>query len=340
MILTYAILMTISALVSIGLITLLLPLMRKYALARPNARSSHTAPTPQGGGMAVIGAIVLINSFILLEAGVEPDDHSISRSAYLLIATMALAVLGWLDDTREISIPIRLAVQFAAAIALVSTLPNDARALPAFTPAILEQAAIVFGTVWFINLTNFMDGIDEISVVECVPLSLGCATGLHLSGASESGVVLAVLLAGAMLGFLTFNRHPARLFLGDVGSLSVGFLMACLLVLLAVQGHLAAALLLPLYYLLDATQTLFHRLREGEPVWQAHRTHAYQRALHEGRLSVRQITGNLLVLNTLLVILAILSIMLSLVVADVILLVLGVVATVGYLRYLEEGQLL
>ena len=109
-------------------------------------------------------------------------------------------------------------------------------------------------------------------------------------------MLVALALLGAMLGFAPFNRPVARLFLGDVGSLPIGLLLGWLLVLLAGDGHLAAALLLPLYYLADATITLGRRWPEGERVWQAHRTHFYQRATDRG-FSVQQIVARVFVVN-------------------------------------------
>ena len=98
----------------------------------------------------------------------------------------------------------------------------------------------------------------------------------------RDATLVALALCGAMIGFAPFNRPVARLFLGDVGSLPIGLLLGWLLVVLAGSGHFAAALLLPLYYLADATITLLRRLANGEPVWQAHRSHFYQRAMDNG----------------------------------------------------------
>ena len=112
----------------------------------------------------------------------------------------------------------------------------------------------------------------------------------------HDATVVALALCGAMIGFAPFNRPVARLFLGDVGSLPIGLLLGWLLVLLAGAGHLAAALLLPLYYLADATITLLRRLANGEPVMQAHRSHFYQRAT-DGGFSVYQIVGRVFAAN-------------------------------------------
>ena len=127
---------------------------------------------------------------------------------------------------------------------------------------------------------------------------LGIAVGLP-----AEAVVTALALCGSMIGFAPFNRPVARLFLGDVGSLALGLLAGWMLVLLAAQGHLAAALLLPLYYLADATLTLLRRALRGEPFWQAHRGHFYQRATDAG-FSVPAIVGRVFAVNLALAVLA------------------------------------
>ena len=114
--------------------------------------------------------------------------------------------------------------------------------------------------IWFLNLVNFMDGIDWMTVAEVLPVTAGLAILGALGALPSYGIVAALALFGATLGFAPFNRPVARLFLGDVGSLPLGLLIGWLLLLLAARGHLAAALLLPLYYLADATVTLIRRL--------------------------------------------------------------------------------
>ena len=118
--------------------------------------------------------------------------------------------------------------------------------------------------------------------------------------------MVALALCGAVVGFAPLNRPVAKLFLGDVGSLAIGLLLAWLLVGLAGRGHIAAALLLPLYYLADTTITMFRRLARGEPIWQAHRTHFYQRAIERGS-TVMSVVGRVFVVNIALAVLAIVS---------------------------------
>jgi len=117
------------------------------------------------------------------------------------------------------------------------------------------------------------------------------------------GMIVALALFGAIIGFAPFNRPVARLFLGDVGSLPLGLLIAWLLVLVAGGGHLVAAILLPLYYLADTSITLLRRLAAGEPVMQAHRSHFYQRATNGG-FGVYEIVGRVFVVNVVLALLA------------------------------------
>jgi UDP-N-acetylmuramyl pentapeptide phosphotransferase/UDP-N-acetylglucosamine-1-phosphate transferase len=215
-------------------------------------------------------------------------------------AALALGTVGALDDLVTLPALPRLIVQAAAAGATVALLPADFHALP--LPFWIERALLALGLLWFVNLTNFMDGIDWISVAEFVPLTAALAL-FALTGALAAGPALtAAALAGALVGFAPFNKPVARLFLGDVGSLPLGLLAGWLLIRLG-EHHLAAAILLPLYYLADATITLARRLARGEPLMQAHRRHFYQQAV-DGRLTVSGVVARVFGLNGVLVALA------------------------------------
>ncbi|MFL4989621.1 MAG: MraY family glycosyltransferase, partial [Microvirga sp.] len=271
-----------SAVVCAGLIWLLWPVLRRYALARPNARSSHTVPTPQGGGIAVIAATLAVASAALAATGFPP-----ASGAWVPVAamTLALAAAGAVDDIRPLSPLLRLVLQSLAVGVVVLAASGTGRLLPGIVPLWLERGLAVVAGVWFVNLVNFMDGIDWITVAEMAPI----ATALTIFGATGLApwqvTVPAAALFGALLGFAPFNKPVARLFLGDVGSLPIGLMVAWMLYVLAADGGLAAALILPLYYLLDATITLLRRLARGERVWEAHRDHFYQQAV-DRRFSV------------------------------------------------------
>jgi UDP-N-acetylmuramyl pentapeptide phosphotransferase/UDP-N-acetylglucosamine-1-phosphate transferase len=301
---TIGIVVLASALISAGLIVALRPVLVRYALARPNARSSHKVPTPQGGGMAVVAAVLAV---VLAAPLVTPLPLLRPDLAWVFGAALALAVIGAVDDIRPLPPLLRLILQTLAVAAVVMTGPADARIL-AVVPPPFEQALLIVGGVWFVNLVNFMDGIDWITVAEIVPITalIACLGAVDLMPVWIA--VVGAALCGAMLGFAPFNRPVAKLFLGDVGSLPIGLLVGWLLLKLAAMGALAAALLLPLYYLADATVTLLRRLAAGERVWEAHRRHYYQQAIDRNGFSVVAVVTHVFVLNLALAALALVTV--------------------------------
>jgi UDP-N-acetylmuramyl pentapeptide phosphotransferase/UDP-N-acetylglucosamine-1-phosphate transferase len=306
-----------AALICGGLIVLLRPLLRRYALSRPNARSSHVTPTPQGGGIAVIAATAIV-AILARPLGIFPFGQEI---AIVMAATLCLAAVGAIDDLRPIPVIPRLALQLAVVAVLVAALPAEMRILRPI-PIGLERALLILGLLWFINLVNFMDGLDWMTVAEMLPLSASLAAFAFFGAAPANVQPIALGLAGALLGFAPFNRPVARLFLGDVGSLPIGLLTGWCLIELASQQHLAAALLLPMYYLADATITLFRRITRGERFWDAHRSHFYQRATDNG-FSVGQVVAEVFLLNLYLAGLAVASVAAGSIATDAATLALG-----------------
>lgn len=285
-----------SAAICAGLLWLLHPLLKRYALARPNARSSHRAPTPQGGGIAVITAMLVVSvAAALLAPQMFGEPWQI---AVVLACVVALAGLGVVDDIRPQNAMLRLILQAVLVAIVMATMP--ALHIVPWLPAWIERALIFVAMLWLLNLVNFMDGIDWITVAETVPLTAALALFGLMRALPGDAALIALTLCGAMIGFAPYNKPAARVFLGDVGSLPIGLLLAWMLVLLAGRGHLAAALLLPLYYVADATITLLRRLMKGERVLEAHRSHFYQRALDRG-INVYEIVGRIFVLNLVLI---------------------------------------
>ncbi|KAA5597212.1 glycosyl transferase [Blastochloris sulfoviridis] len=277
------------------------PLLVRYALARPNARSSHATPTPQGAGLALVGAVVGLGLIAVAVLGLPAQPLVV-----LFAAALLLAAVGAVDDIRPLPALPRLAGQILAVGAVVGMLPAEARIVPEL-PALVERALLVLAGVWFVNLTNFMDGLDWMTVSQFVPLTAAIVLFGVLAGTVDAATTLvAALLCGALIGFAPFNRPVAAVFLGDVGSLPIGLFAGWCLLQLAASGALAAAILLPLYYLADATLTLFLRLSRGERVWEAHRSHFYQRATAND-LSVSAITNVVFALNVVLAVLAALT---------------------------------
>lgn len=297
------------------------PLLVQVALARPNARSSHRIPTPQGGGIAVIAATLAVAASVVAVAG--RADAQIP--AMVFAATLFIAAVGFADDVKSIPVLPRLLLQGAAVAALILTAPDDLRIAPS-CPFWLERGLLLLAGLWFVNLVNFMDGLDLMTAAEIVPITAALVLLGWLGELPAATTVMAAALLGAMLGFAPFNRPVARVFLGDVGSLPIGLLTGWCLLQLAWHQQIAAALLLPLYYLADATVTLLRRMARREPFWAAHRTHFYQRATDNG-FSVWRVVSDVFVLNVVLAALAIGAAMTASPAIAGLLLVIGAAAT-------------
>jgi len=324
----------IAALLSALLIVLLRPVLVRYALARPNVRSSHTTPTPQGGGIAVVAATI---GGFYAAAHFSPGVSLLSGSLLTTLAAVVLvAGVGAADDVRSIAVVPRLLLQALAVVLVIYALPDELRVAP-FLPWWTERVLLVIGGVWFVNLVNFMDGLDWMTVAEVVPVTAALALMGAFGALPPQGLAAALALGGAMIGFAYFNRPVAVLFLGDVGSLPIGLMLGWLLILLAGRGHLAAAVLLPLYYLADATITLGRRLIRSEPVWQAHRTHFYQRAT-DGGFSVTEVVGRVFLGNLILGALAIGTVMAPSRLGNIIALLLGAVLVAWLLVVFARGK--
>ncbi len=321
-----------SAVLCAGLIVLLRPALRRYALARPNARSSHNEPTPQGGGIAVIAATIAATGLGIfgLGASIAPPP------ATVLAAIVLIAGVGAADDIRPLAIIPRLLLQALAIAAVIYALPDELRPLPVL-PWWLERVVLFLAGLWFVNLVNFMDGLDWMTVAEVVPIAAALVALGYLGALPLADVIVALALGGAMIGFAFFNRPVAKLFLGDVGSLPIGLLIGWLLVLLAGNGRLTAALLLPLYYLADATITLIRRLAGHERIWQAHRTHFYQVATDRG-FSVLDVIARVFLVNVCLGVLAAITIIVPGRLSDLGALVAGALLVVWLLTAFAKGK--
>jgi Fuc2NAc and GlcNAc transferase len=258
--------------------------LRRHALRAnwldvPNARSSHSAPTPRGGGLAIV--IAASGAFAVLWAAGVIDAR---LGGALLGVGLVVAATGFQDDRRAVAPLVRLGAHLAAATAALALLGG----LPALQVGArlvdLGLAGDVLGALaiaWTLNLYNFMDGIDGIAAGEAAFIGLAVAVlaALGAGGAAGSGVAAAALVfAAACAGFLAWNWPPARIFLGDVGSGYLGYVIA---VLAIAHGRSAPAapwiwLSLGAAFFADASVTLGRRLARGERPHQAHRTHAYQ----------------------------------------------------------------
>lgn len=254
--------------------------LRRYALHKslidiPNGRSSHTIPTPRGGGVAIVISYLVVLVWMV-------STGLLGRDLFLAMfgGGALIAALGFLDDHGHIAARWRLLGHFcAAAWALfwLGGLPAISVFGMTLAPGLIVNVLAAFYLVWLLNLYNFMDGIDGIASVEAICVCVGAAIIYALSGFA-SLVWLPVLLACAVTGFLFWNFPPAKIFMGDAGSGFLGIMLGCL----SLQGTWISSqflwvwLILLGVFIVDATVTLIRRLVRGDKVYEAHRSHAYQ----------------------------------------------------------------
>lgn len=256
--------------------------LRRYALANslidiPNLRSSHTLPTPRGGGVAIV-----VSFLLALPVLYYLDLIDLSVFAGLLGAGALVAALGFADDHGHIAARWRLLGHFVAAGWALFWLGGGPQI--SFFGVLLNLnwfATILFAVflVWMLNLYNFMDGIDGLASVEAISVCLSGCLVYWLSGHQELSWVVWVL-ATSVAGFLCWNFPPARIFMGDAGSGFLGLTVGLLAIIAAtkVPELLWCWLILLGVFIVDASWTLMRRLLRGEKIYEAHRSHAYQYA--------------------------------------------------------------
>lgn len=258
------------------------PVSRFHLLDHPNERSLHTRPTPRSGGLGVLTGWVAGSAVVGFTLGGLPI------LLWLCVALLPLAVVSFMDDYAGVSAALRFVVHTGCAVLLVwgAGLMLDRDLVPGLSQlrykSVGELLALLY-IIWMVNLYNFMDGMDGLAGGMAV---IGFGTFAVLGFMAGHGLFLAASLvaAAAAGGFLLFNFPPARIFMGDVGSSSLGFLAAALTLWAARDGIFPFWLGLLVFspFIVDATITLVRRLLRGERVWQAHKTHYYQRLVHLG----------------------------------------------------------
>ncbi len=262
---------------------------------RSNHRSMHRGTVPRGGGLMFVSATLVVYPAASVAAGLPTH--------WMLLSVFAvMAVIGWLDDRAGLGIRPRLIVQTAlaalAATVLLSRVPGFADALlPAAALWLIAVSVIVWGT----NLFNFMDGMDGLAASQAAVVLGTLAWWLWRAGALGVSL-LALVAAASVLAFLRYNRHPARVFMGDTGSLSLGVLITVISLAAVFEYSIPAVAVIALMglFLFDATVTLVRRIVGGERWWEPHRSHYYQRAAALGYSQV-QVVSTMFLLNVLLV---------------------------------------
>lgn len=272
--------------------------LRNGIIDRPNARSSHTTPVPRGGGLAIV---ILTSLGIIAAAAVGAVDNRLALA--LLAGGICVAWIGFKDDRQPVPVAARLSIHAVSAIWAIYVLGGLPAIQVGHRVVDLGLAGDVLGVVaivWVVNLFNFMDGIDGIAASEAIFIAVSggalCAIGVAPISVPVAGAALAATCAG----FLLWNWPPAKIFMGDVGSGYLGYVIAVLAVA-AAREHPAAIfvwLILGAVFFIDATVTLVRRLIRGQRAYEAHCSHAYQ-ILARRWGSHRRVTLTVLLVNLL-----------------------------------------
>jgi Fuc2NAc and GlcNAc transferase len=264
----------------------------------PNERSSHTTPTPRGGGISIVVAATVALAVL---SGFGLISHELLIA--VAVGGIAVAGIGFVDDRRPLPARVRLAVHLVAAVWAMAWLGG----LP---PVLIGGQLVSFGwsgyvlgvlgIVWVLNLFNFMDGIDGLAAAEAIFIAWGGAALILVTGMSPGVCAAAIVFGAACCGFVLWNWPPAKIFMGDVGSGYLGYVIAVLGVAAAHASAVGALvwLILGAVFFVDATVTLIRRLARGDRVQAAHRSHAYQWLARRWK-SHRRVTLSVVLINLL-----------------------------------------
>lgn len=281
---------------SFGALKLYMKLAPKYGLiSSPNERSSHTKPTIVSGGIAFIPVLVLgLLYFVFDKVGFSFSAFISQPIILIALFTLCLSILGFIDDKMALSPKIRIILQMVfVALGIYFGLGTNFSLFNGAFSGPLLWIVLFLGWVWFINLYNFMDGIDGITSVQ----TLSILGGLFVMNSIAPEIFL--LGFGVIIAFLVLNAPPSKLFMGDSGSLPLGYFLGFLLIKCAGTGvfGFSVALILPLYYLVDSGVTLVKRLKNGHKPWEAHREHFYQTLSGSDFISQKRFILGLAMLN-------------------------------------------
>lgn len=267
---------------------------RAKLIAVPVDRSSHNSPTPVGGGLAIVGAYLAGLLFLLWTGIVSASELGV------LAVSLAVAMVGLIDDRRHVDFRLRLIVQFAAvfvAMVWIGGIPHPAT-FGIFTGgSAVVWIVLALTLLWMTNLYNFMDGIDGFAGVQTFFVGLAAA-GLLIHGEDYGLALLCLFLAAGATGFLVWNWPPARIFMGDVGSGFIGFTLGVVAILSIMHESMSlwSWLLLMGCFIVDATLTLLRRIVAGQRWYEAHCSHAFQKAARKLG-SHQRVTVGLLLIN-------------------------------------------
>ncbi|MDG1436285.1 MAG: glycosyltransferase family 4 protein [Rickettsiaceae bacterium] len=271
----------------------------------PSARRAHLRETPRGGGLAFVLIIsIALPLFEYLMSG------SCSESISILLILLPISFISFLDDISHVMIPVRLFIHTACASLAIMWLVHPNNILHYEIPMKLDLVIGTIALLSFLNVYNFLDGIDGITVTESFHLAstilLLCALRYDIIPNVDLIIMIATIIFGGSFGFVYFNWQPAKIFLGDVGSISLGFLLGiCLLVIASSSAKLfLSCVIASLYYIADGGITILIRMVKGEKIWTPHLQHFFQKAVQKGQ-SHREVVIRIMKCNSALMLLSV-----------------------------------
>lgn len=273
----------------------------------PDPRRVHSRITPRGGGLAIV--IVVIIALIAYEYF---STKTLINSIKIVPLLLIISTISFLDDLISIPIFVRLIFHIICSTIAIFLFLFPVVLFHHELPLYIDFMLSIIGLIVFLNIYNFLDGIDGISGAESIHLSITILILCYLKSDiiinTNFIIVLNIIILACSIGFLIFNWHPAKIFLGDVGSISLGFLLGlCLLLISASSVHLfVASSIASLYYLADGGLTILIRLVNKEKIWQPHLKHFFQKAVRNGK-SHKEVVSRIIICNILLMVLSIIS---------------------------------
>ncbi|WP_342279073.1 MULTISPECIES: UDP-phosphate alpha-N-acetylglucosaminyltransferase [unclassified Candidatus Tisiphia] len=273
----------------------------------PDPRRVHSRITPRGGGLAIV--IVVIIALIAYEYF---STKTLINSIKIVPLLLIISTISFLDDLISIPIFVRLIFHIICSTIAIFLFLSPVVLFHHELPLYIDFVLSIIGLIVFLNIYNFLDGIDGISGAESIHLSITILILCYLKSDIIINInfiiVLNIIILACSIGFLIFNWHPAKIFLGDVGSISLGFLLGlCLLLISASSVHLfVASSIASLYYLADGGLTILIRLVNKEKIWQPHLKHFFQKAVRNGK-SHKEVVSRIIICNILLMVLSIIS---------------------------------
>ena len=281
---------------AIGTGLLVIILKRKGILDIPNQRSSHLSSIPRGGGIAVV---LVITFFWIVDRHIS--EQWVAGELFVLMSATLLGTFCFVDDLRGLSPYLKLFFQIISVIPGIIILHDTGGIFRMWLPTWVDLMFTGLIWLWFINLFNFMDGIDGITAIQMISLGFGLSLLSVFGFVNQSVYSPSIFIVASAFGFLIWNWAPAKVFMGDVGSIPLGYLVGWLLISAVVPSsgfgiEATAIVLLPAYYISDSTITILRRFLSKKNIFQAHREHFYQFAVDNG-VSHSKICGAVFVVN-------------------------------------------